>query len=63
MDIQKIKATVVKFAKDEEGLTAVEYAIAGGLISAGLVTLFTGIGTRAVELLQRLATAMGVTTG
>lgn len=59
MDIQKIKVAVVKFAKDEEGLTAVEYAIAGGLISAGLVAIFTDIGARAVELLQDLATAMG----
>lgn len=58
MDIQKIKAAVVKFVKDEEGLTAVEYAIAGGLISAGLVAIFTDIGTRAVELLQSLLTAM-----
>lgn len=59
MDIQKIKVAVVKFAKDEEGLTAVEYAIAGGLISAGLVAIFTDIGARAVELLQELATEMG----
>lgn len=58
MDIKKIKAAVVKFAKDEEGLTAVEYAIAGGLISAGLVAIFTDIGTRAVELLESLLTAM-----
>lgn len=44
MDIQKIKAAVVKFAKDEEGLTVVEYAVAGGLIAAVTVAAFRALG-------------------
>lgn len=52
--IEKISA----FVKDEEGLTAVEYAIAGGLISAGLVALFVTIGTEAKAKLKLLADAM-----
>ena len=32
MIMQTIKASVVKFVKDEDGLTIVEYAVAGGLI-------------------------------
>ncbi|UVM40192.1 Flp family type IVb pilin [Pseudomonas sp. B21-017] len=44
MIIQEIKASVVKFAKDEDGLTIVEYAVAGGLITAAVVGAFTLLG-------------------
>ena len=36
----KMKKTIMKFARDERGLTTVEYAVAGGLISAAVVTSF-----------------------
>lgn len=32
------------FLADEEGLTTVEYAIAGGLVAAAVVTAFTDLG-------------------
>lgn len=44
MNLQTIKASVVKFAKDEDGLTIVEYAVAGGLITAAVVGAFTLLG-------------------
>ncbi|MDN4545907.1 Flp family type IVb pilin [Pseudomonas sp. C32] len=44
MIMQTIKASVVKFVKDEDGLTIVEYAVAGGLITALVVTAFTLLG-------------------
>lgn len=44
MIIQTIKASVLKFAKDEDGLTIVEYAVAGGLITAAVVGAFTLLG-------------------
>jgi pilus assembly protein Flp/PilA len=44
MIMQTIKASVVKFAKDEDGLTIVEYAVAGGLITAVVVAAFTLLG-------------------
>ena len=44
MTFQSIKASVTKFAKDEDGLTIVEYAVAGGLITAAVVTAFTLLG-------------------
>ncbi len=56
--MKEIALKIRAFLKDEEGLTAVEYAIAGGLISAGLVALFTTIGTEAKEKLQDLCTAL-----
>jgi pilus assembly protein Flp/PilA len=41
---QTIKASVLKFVNDEDGLTIVEYAVAGGLITAVVVTAFTLLG-------------------
>ena len=37
---------IMEFLKDEEGLTTVEYAIAGSLVGAAVVTAFTGLGTQ-----------------
>lgn len=34
----------MRFIKDEDGLTAIEYVIAAALLVAGLTTLFTGYG-------------------
>lgn len=34
----------VDFIKEEEGLTTVEYAIAGALVSAAVVLAFTNLG-------------------
>ena len=36
---------IVKFLKDEEGLTTVEYAVAGTLIALAVVAAFTQLGT------------------
>jgi pilus assembly protein Flp/PilA len=35
----------VDFIKEEEGLTTVEYAIAGSLVAGGVVAAFTELGT------------------
>lgn len=39
-----MKTKVMKFLQDEEGLTIVEYAVAGALISATVVGAFTLLG-------------------
>ena len=44
MTFQAIKTSVLKFVKDEEGLTTVEYAIAGSLVALAVVTAFTDLG-------------------
>lgn len=46
---------------DEQGLTTVEYAIAGGLIGAVVVTAFTSIGTTVLAKLNALLSALGGT--
>lgn len=45
MELQTIKQAVVKFIKDEEGLTVVEYAVAGGMISLAVIVAFQTLGT------------------
>jgi len=61
MIMQTIKASLVKFVKDEDGLTIVEYAVAGGLITLAVVTAFTTLGTAITTQLGRLAACMGAT--
>ncbi len=39
-----MKTQVMKFLQEEEGLTIVEYAVAGALISSAVALAFTGLG-------------------
>jgi pilus assembly protein Flp/PilA len=39
-----MKEKIAKFFRDEEGLTTVEYAVAGALITVAVVTAFTTLG-------------------
>jgi len=59
MIMQTIKASVLKFVKDEDGLTIVEYAVAGGLITAVVATAFTDLGAVVHTKIQALCTAIG----
>ncbi|WP_339480695.1 MULTISPECIES: Flp family type IVb pilin [unclassified Pseudomonas] len=56
MTFQTIKTSTSKFAKDEDGLTIVEYGVAGGLITvlvaAGFVLLGGAVNTRIRTLCQ-----------
>jgi pilus assembly protein Flp/PilA len=46
------------FLRDEEGLTMVEYAVAGALISAAAVTAFTALGTAVIAKINFIATTI-----
>jgi pilus assembly protein Flp/PilA len=59
MIMQTIKASVVKFVKDEDGLTIVEYAVAGGLITAVVALAFTNLGANVHTRITALCTAVG----
>jgi pilus assembly protein Flp/PilA len=50
---------IVKFISDEEGLTTVEYAVAGALVAAALVTAFTELGDQVGVVIDGLTTAIG----
>jgi pilus assembly protein Flp/PilA len=39
-----MKDAILKFLRDEEGLTTVEYAVAGALVAAAVVAAFTLLG-------------------
>ena len=44
MTLQSIRTSISKFAKDEDGLTIVEYAVAGGLITVAVAAAFVLLG-------------------
>ncbi|MBA6110836.1 Flp family type IVb pilin [Pseudomonas shirazica] len=62
MTLQTIKTSVMKFVKDEDGLTIVEYAVAGGLIALAVVTAFTNLGTAVGNRITALINAINGTT-
>ena len=53
-----VKERLMSFIRDEEGLTTVEYAIAGGLVGLAVVTAFTDLGTAVGAVIQNLITAI-----
>ena len=58
MNLQSIKTSVLKFIKDEDGLTIVEYAVAGGLITLGAVAAFITLGTNVKTEITSLGCAV-----
>lgn len=53
-----MKTLMARFLKEEEGLTMVEYAIAGALVAATAVAVFTNLGTAIVTRITALVTAV-----
>ncbi len=53
-----MKNAIVKFVRDEEGLTTVEYAVAGALIVVGLVGAFTALGGQITATINTIIAAM-----
>ena len=49
-----VKNAVAKFIRDEDGLTTVEYAIAGGLVGAGVIAAFSALGIEVNRIIQFL---------
>ena len=60
--MQQIKIAVQKFIRDEDGLTTVEYAIAGGLVGAGVIAAFSTLGNEVNRVISAIGTALtGIT--
>jgi pilus assembly protein Flp/PilA len=53
-----MKQKMIAFLRDEEGLTMVEYAVAGGLITAGAVLAFTTLGGHVTRVIGIINTAL-----
>ena len=49
---------VMKFVQDEEGLTTVEYAIAGGLVGAAVIAAFQLLGLEVGRIITGIMTAL-----
>ena len=58
MTIQTLKQEIKRFIQDEEGLTTVEYAIAGALVGLAVVTAFTDLGDAVGTTIGALETAV-----
>jgi pilus assembly protein Flp/PilA len=53
---------LMRFIRDEEGLTTVEYAIAGGLVGAAVIAAFQLLGGQVSRIINGIMTALsGVT--
>lgn len=54
----ELKKIVQDFIQDESGLTAVEYAIAGGLVVGGMIAAFNTLGDNATAKIECLGAAV-----
>jgi pilus assembly protein Flp/PilA len=57
--MRNLMTAIVAFIRDEEGLTMVEYAIAGALVTAAAVAAFTLLGTNIGLQVTGLANTVG----
>lgn len=56
--MQTFTAHVSKFLRDEEGLTTVEYAIAGGMVGAGAIGAFNLLGVEVGRIVDDIRLAL-----
>lgn len=54
-----MKQKMMKFLRNEEGLTTVEYAVAGALVAAAVVAAFQALGGQVGVVISGLTTAIG----
>jgi pilus assembly protein Flp/PilA len=55
---EKHMKNLMKFIRDEEGLTTVEYAIAGGLVGAGVIGAFAALGDEVFRVINAIVLAL-----
>ena len=53
-----MKQLIIKFIRDERGLTTVEYAVAGALITVAVVTAFTNLGAAVTTTINTITAAL-----
>jgi pilus assembly protein Flp/PilA len=51
-------AKVIRFARDEDGITAIEYALLASLIALAIITAVTGVGTALKTAFDNIATSV-----
>ena len=55
--------SLMKFIRDDEGLTMVEYAVAGGLICAAAVAAFTLLGEEVANVINYIVGILAGSAG
>jgi pilus assembly protein Flp/PilA len=53
-----MEAKLLTFLREEEGLTTVEYAIAGGLVGAAVIAAFLLLGQQVGRIINLIAAAL-----
>lgn len=53
-----MKEQIIKFWRDEEGATAIEYALIAGLVAVGLVTALTALGVNLSNFFNFIGTKL-----
>jgi len=56
----KIEEKILLFLHDEDGLTSVEYAVAGALITAAIVGAFLALGDEVAAVINFIAGAVSI---
>ena len=54
----KIKQLIANFLKEEDGITTVEYAVAGGVITSAVVAEFKALGEQVDHKISTIVTAI-----
>jgi len=52
--MRSLKQSLIALVRGEEGLTVVEYAIAGGLVGLAVIIAFTDLGTNVGNIIQQI---------
>ena len=56
--LMNMKEAIISFFKEEDGLTTVEYAVAGALVAGAVVIAFTDLGTAVENVIIGLTAAI-----
>jgi len=56
--MNKFKSALVAFWKDEDGLTTVEYAIAGALVGAAVIAAFQALGVEVGNVITTITATL-----
>ena len=56
--MKKVNEFILNFLYEEKGLTTVEYAVAGALVTVAVVAAFTALGTQVGATIATITTAI-----
>jgi pilus assembly protein Flp/PilA len=56
--LMNMKEAIISFFKEEDGLTTVEYAVAGALVAGAVVVAFTDLGAAVRDVIVGLEAAI-----